>query len=59
VIKILKLLLKMDVDGEEHGVKEMGFEKIIEQQKGLGFRVERRLLLQKLNALMQNDKGVQ
>jgi len=32
VIKIKKILLKMDVDGEEHGVKEMGFEKNVEQQ---------------------------
>ncbi len=32
VIKIKTLLLKMDVDGEEHGVKEMGFEKNVEQQ---------------------------
>jgi len=32
VIKIKTLLLKMDVDGEERGVKEMGFEKNVEQQ---------------------------
>jgi hypothetical protein len=27
VIEIKKILLKTDVDGEEHGLKEMGFEK--------------------------------
>jgi hypothetical protein len=32
VIEILKLLLRMDVDGEEHGLKEMGFEKNVGQQ---------------------------
>jgi len=32
VIKIKTLLLKMDVDSEEHGLKEMGFEKNVEQK---------------------------
>jgi len=32
LIEIKKLLLRMDVDGEEHGLKNIGFEKIVGQQ---------------------------
>jgi hypothetical protein len=32
VIEIKKLLLRMDVDGEEHELKKMGFEKNVGQQ---------------------------